>query len=281
MKYLNLGCGSRFNQQWKNLDFKASPPHVIGHNLIQGIPFESQYFDVVYHSHLLEHFKKQQAKNFLQECYRVIIPQGTIRVVVPDLEKIVRCYLKKLEIVLNYNEFAPDYDWILIELFDQMMREKSGGEMGQLLISKNIPNQAFILERIGLEARRIMNAPKRKTDITLQNWRQLLRQVSQKLKTWGYGKELLIRLLLDKQDYNALKIGRFRQSGEVHQWMYDRYSLQQLLKECGFVEIKQCAAHESRIPNWTRFNLDTEPDGTIYKPDSLYMEATKPFNQNS
>ncbi|ANV89537.1 class I SAM-dependent methyltransferase [Picosynechococcus sp. PCC 8807] len=274
--YINLGCGSRFHQQWKNLDFTALSPGVIGHNLTQGIPFENQSFDVVYHSHLLEHFKKQQAKDFLQECYRVLVPQGTIRVVVPDLEKIVRCYLQKLEVTLNYNESTPDYDWILIELFDQMVREQSGGEMGQLLTSENIPNKAFILERIGLEAQRIMDTPKQKTTITPQNWRQLLKKVPRKFKTWGYGKELLIRLLLNKQDYIALKIGRFRQSGEIHQWMYDRYSLQRLLEECGFVDIRQCAAHESRIPNWTNFNLDTEPDGTIYKPDSLYMEATKP-----
>jgi hypothetical protein len=35
-------------------------------------------------------------------------------------------------------------------------------------------------------------------------------------------------------------------------------------------------ADESYITNWTSFNLDTEPDGSIYKPDSLYMEAVKP-----
>jgi hypothetical protein len=58
--------------------------------------------------------------------------------------------------------------------------------------------------------------------------------------------------------------------------MYDRYSLKRLLEESGFVDIKQYAANESSIPYWTSFNLDTEPDGTVYKPDSFYMEAVKP-----
>jgi len=281
MKYLNLGCGSRFHKQWKNLDFYVNSSDVIGYNLIKGIPFENKFFDVVYHCHLLEHFKKYQAKGFLQECYRVLSIQGTIRVVVPDLEKITRCYIDKLEASLSDPSVAPDYEWILIELFDQMVREQSGGDMGKLLTSGNIPNQAFILKRIGLEAQRIIQSPEQKQTLASYNWQQIILKTIRKLKTWGYGKELLIRLLLNKQDYAALKIGRFRQSGEVHQWMYDRYSLKRLLEECGFVDIKQCAAHESRIPDWISFNLDTEPDGTVYKPDSLYMEATKPPNDNS
>jgi len=58
--------------------------------------------------------------------------------------------------------------------------------------------------------------------------------------------------------------------------MYDRYSLRLLLQRCGFTEITQRTATESGIPAWTSFHLDTAPDSTVYKPDSLYMEAIKP-----
>ncbi len=212
----------------------------------------------------------------MYECFRILVPKGIIRVVVPDLEQIVRCYLHKLESVPKHNELTSDYDWILVELFDQMVREQSGGEMKKLLTAEQIPNQEFILERIGVEAQHIIDSRENKRLLNSYSWQQIIGKTFEKLKAWGYGKELLIWLLLNKQDYTALKIGRFRQSGEVHQWMYDRYSLKRLLEECGFIEVKQCAAHESRIPNWTSFNLDTEPDGAIYKPDSLYMEAIKP-----
>jgi hypothetical protein len=57
--------------------------------------------------------------------------------------------------------------------------------------------------------------------------------------------------------------------------MYDRYSLAQLLKEVGFHSPRVCAAAESAIPNFARFQLDTEPDGSVRKPDSLFMEATR------
>jgi hypothetical protein len=85
---------------------------------------------------------------------------------------------------------------------------------------------------------------------------------------------LPIEILLGKE-YSVLQMGRFRQSGEVHQWMYDRYSLALLLEKCGLEKIVQRTATESCIPDWGNWNLDTEPDGTLYKPDSLYMEAIK------
>ena len=68
----------------------------------------------------------------------------------------------------------------------------------------------------------------------------------------------------------------FRRSGELHKWMYDRYSLGKALSTAGFTDIKQCGAAESRIAEWANFHLDTEPDGRTYKPDSLFMEATRP-----
>ena len=39
--------------------------------------------------------------------------------------------------------------------------------------------------------------------------------------------------------------------------------------------VKPLGPRESQIPDWTAFSLDTEPDGTIYKPDSFYMEGVR------
>ncbi len=72
----------------------------------------------------------------------------------------------------------------------------------------------------------------------------------------------------------ALNIGRFRLGGEIHQWMYDRYSLGQLLAKNGFVDIKVVNADESNIPNWNSFGLDIIGD-KVRKPDSLFIEARK------
>ena len=71
------------------------------------------------------------------------------------------------------------------------------------------------------------------------------------------------------------KIGKFRLSGEIHQWMYDKYSLGKLLKETGFKNIKVCNSFESSIPDFNKYHLDIEEDNSIRKPDSLFMEAIK------
>ncbi len=70
------------------------------------------------------------------------------------------------------------------------------------------------------------------------------------------------------------KIGKFRLGGEIHQWMYDRYSLSELLNKVGFVDIKVCSAFESEIPNWQNYQLETI-NGVVRKPDSLFIEAKK------
>lgn len=276
MKRINLGCGQRFHSEWLNIDFKSNHPEVVEADILKGLPFENGTFSVVYHSHLLEHFKKEQAVLFLHDCYRILAPEGCIRVVVPDLEQIVRCYLKQLEKAsLHDDSINTDYDWIIIELLDQIVRDQPGGDMLQFILSNDLCNRSFIIERIGREGVKKIELAKKKKQNLNASWSDKLEVFFQKIKRWGYGKEILIRLLLGREDYQALKIGRFRKSGEIHQWMYDYHSLKSLLKQCGFVDIKRCIASESRIVDWQRFNLDTEPDGTLYKPDSLYMEATK------
>lgn len=52
-------------------------------------------------------------------------------------------------------------------------------------------------------------------------------------------------------------------------------SYAELLSEAGFRNIKVCSAAMSDIPNFSSCRLDTDIDGAIRKPDSLYMEASK------
>jgi hypothetical protein len=92
-------------------------------------------------------------------------------------------------------------------------------------------------------------------------------------KSAGWKEELVQQLL--GSEYEMLRIGRFRHGGEIHQWMYDSYSLGRLLLACGFKSVAVRSATESYIPDWSSHNLDTEPDGSVYKPDSLFVEALK------
>jgi predicted SAM-dependent methyltransferase len=277
MDFLNLGCGYRFHPSWTNVNFTSTGKDVIAHNLTLGIPFPDASFDLVYHSHILEHFSKNYAKFFLQECCRVLRPQGVLRVVVPDLEQIARTYLIALEKASSGSqEWAANYEWMLLEMYDQMLRNRRGGEMQAYLSQEHISNEEFIIKRCGSQVKKLIDVTRHKRQ-EFHNQSEPRGQLKSLFKQIDFflteSNEPLLKPL--SQIYSALRIGNFRQSGEVHQWMYDRYSLSVLLEKCGLEQIVQRQATESYLPDWASFNLDTEPDGSVYKPESLFMEAIK------
>ncbi|MBI3977216.1 MAG: methyltransferase domain-containing protein [Chloroflexi bacterium] len=279
--YLNLGCGSRFDPAWTNVDFVSHSPSVIRHDLRQGIPFGAETFDVVYHSHVLEHFPRAEALAFLQECHRVLKPSGILRVATPDLEQITRVYLRKLEGAIRGDEQAQrNYEWIILEMYDQTVRERTGGDMADYLRQKVIPNREFVLARIGVVGAQLLDAGERlqrkpATQRVVQPAAvRILRRLYRFLRDPARRREWVVQRLLGAE-YELLQVGRFRRSGEIHRWMYDRYSLAQIVQAAGFRQPQIVGPTESRIPDWAAFHLDTEPDGTVYKPDSLYLEGVK------
>jgi predicted SAM-dependent methyltransferase len=259
-KFLNIGCGNRFHPDFINMDIVSNHPAVVAHNILKGIPFKDNSLGLVYHSHVLEHFDKIKGEWFVRECFRVIEGNGFIRIAVPDLEKIARKYLSLLD-KLSADPTLPgyDYDWILLELYDQTMRNKRGGEMLQYFGQEEIPNEDFIYAQVGNEARNVRNQIMQKAPESLKS----------KIRT------SLDLFMLKIPAYQKYKVGKFRQEGEVHYRMYDRYSLSMLLKKVGFINVKVTTAFESNINNWKDFNLDSE-NGLVLKPDSLFIEAQKP-----
>jgi len=246
--------------------------------LRKGVPYPDAAFDVVYHSHLLEHFSKESATVFLGECYRVLKPGGVIRVVVPDLEAIVRLYLEALEkAAQGVPGWAENYDWMLLEMYDQAVREQSGGSCNEYYRQEPIPNWDFVYGRVGAEA-----------EAAIAYVRALSKESHDQNATWGSRlrfvlthpravmENRILRLLLSRDDYEAFQVGRFRRGGEVHRWMYDAYSLARLLRGVGFSNPMPCKPSESLMPNWADYRLDVGADGKTHKPDSLFMEASKP-----
>jgi len=276
-RLLNLGCGARYHHEWVNVDFYSHSKEVIAHNLLEGIPFPDNEFDAVYHSHLLEHFPKNRAEPFTRECLRVLRPGGIIRIAVPDLEGIAKLYLEQLDKALLGDGIAEHkYDWIFLELYDQTVRNHSGGEMAEYLKQQCVPNEEFILERCGNVAKQIRKAfleGKVSTHTKGGQGRAITDKIASFLRAFSW-RDLLARMCLGKE-YDSLRVGRFRLSGEVHQWMYDRYSLARLLSRCEFTRPSVKTAFESDIPNWGEYGLDVK-DGVVHAPKSLFMEAVKP-----
>lgn len=273
-EYLNIGCGNLFDPTWTNVDLVSRHPGVIAADVSRGLPFEDGQFKLVYHSHVLEHLLKHDAVELIKECFRVLEPGGFVRVVVPDLETMARLYLESLELALEGDESAEArYDWMMIELYDQATRTTSGGLMRDYLSRAELPAEEFVYSRLGENAKAMhrffsRNPVKRKkrTQGTRPSLRQRMRSFL------GRRRRTSAEALQDDPFY---RLGRFRMSGEVHQWMYDRYSLRRLLLETGFSDFRVRTAFESYIPDWSRYHLDHQ-DGKVIKPESIFVEARRP-----
>ena len=274
MKLLNFGCGSTFHPDWVNLDTAPVSTQVIAHDLRRGFPFADETFDVVYGSHVLEHLDPAEAIRLLNECFRVLKPNGIVRVVVPDLETIVRLYLTSLEGALAGDGDAQvRYDWMILELYDQTVRRSSGGEMGIFLASKLDQKQAsFVASRIGDEGTCRTSGPAPSSTLPVLLYRRGRAALS---KLRGLVAGACAFLILGTEGWRALREGMFRRSGEVHQWMYDRFSMRRALEQAGFADIRSRAAGESDISGFAGYQLETR-NGQVRKPDSLFMEGRKP-----
>jgi len=249
----NLGCGGSTHPDWLNFDFRELTPDVLPHDLRTPLPLPDASCAAVYSSHVLEHFNRAQAPRFLRECWRVLRPGGILRLVVPDLETIARLYLENLQAALAGDaQAARQYDWMMLELFDQMVREESGGEMLHYWRQNPMPAEEFVMRRMGQEVREFCRAfrasptPAAPVDAS------------------------------PAEEPSPAAITRFRASGELHRWMYDQFSLRELLRKVGFDQARKCAASESQIPGFNTYGFDLLADGSVRKPDSLFMEALKP-----
>lgn len=274
MKRVNLGCGSVHHPDWINLDLRARDADVIEHDVRTGLPFRDAEVDVCYSSHVLEHMGPDDGEVFITEQRRVLRPGGIIRVLVPDLEVICRNYLMYLDSVVSGDDCEFEYDYTILELLEQMTRERPGGRMADVWERPLTESEAtFVVERHGMEAERVLARTEG------ERRKRSSRPIETGLSRPG-GKrariaEAVLGLLLGEEHVRAYRLGLFRLSGEVHRHMYDRYSLSRLLTAVGFADVEVRAAGDSRIPGFARFDLEVV-EGRVRKPDSLFVEAVAP-----
>lgn len=89
---IHLGCGPIIHEAFINVD--GFPlPHVHYVRDIRDLSiFEDNSVDLIYASHLLEHFHYAEVGNVLQEWQRVLKRGGTLRLSVPDFDLLLKIY---------------------------------------------------------------------------------------------------------------------------------------------------------------------------------------------
>jgi len=68
-------------------------PHIdYVHNVTNLEMFDDNSVELIYASHLLEHFYKDEAHRAVKEWYRILSPGGTLRLAVPNLDTLIHVY---------------------------------------------------------------------------------------------------------------------------------------------------------------------------------------------
>jgi SAM-dependent methyltransferase len=57
------------------------------------IPLPDSSVEILYSSHMMEHLDRKEVESFLKEARRILCKNGIIRIVVPDLRKLIDKYL--------------------------------------------------------------------------------------------------------------------------------------------------------------------------------------------
>ncbi len=103
VKKLNIGCGTNILEGWLNSDLKPVSRSVIPLNACKRFPFSDASFDFVFAEHMIEHVTYTQGLFFLQECRRVLVSGGTLRLATPDLDFLIALFTAELsEIQVRY-----------------------------------------------------------------------------------------------------------------------------------------------------------------------------------
>jgi predicted SAM-dependent methyltransferase len=108
-EYLNAGCGANIACGFMNLDYYWRPG-ILCWDLTQELPFANSSLQGIYSEHCLEHLSYEDAGKVLREFRRVLIPNGRLRVVVPDAELYINLYVKRRtgeRVAIPYEEGLP------------------------------------------------------------------------------------------------------------------------------------------------------------------------------
>jgi len=88
---INMGSGPRnFGEEWHHID-GGSYEHLNSKD-VQNLPYDDDTVDLIYASHLIEYFDREQIIDVLAEWRRVLKPGGTLRLAVPDFEVMTKLY---------------------------------------------------------------------------------------------------------------------------------------------------------------------------------------------
>lgn len=240
---LNLGCGYKMHRDWTNLDF-------------------SLYARLAHHKKIGRLLRKLGILS--EERYQRLLGVDP-DIIIWDLRRGIPFSDAAFDAVYHSHLLEHlDRDSAPLLLTECRRVLRSGG-----IIRMAVPDLRFLIDRYNSAVSKLERGDEMASNEHQQAITGLFDQMVRRQLT-GPGGQSAFMLAAER-----LLRGDTAKTGCLHRWMYDKHSLEALMKTVGFKDIRQRGVYESGIEGWRRFNLDNRDDGTAYKPESIYMEGVK------
>lgn len=114
---LHLGCWKRYISGFIHIDL-CNMPHIDYRHKVDKLPmFEDNSAELIYASHVLEYFDREEAEGVLLEWRRILKLGGILRLAVPDFPALLKVYEK-----------TRDLKYLLGPLYGRMVLDTGTGK---------------------------------------------------------------------------------------------------------------------------------------------------------
>ena len=125
---LHLGCGSKHIEGYVNIDIRYLPGVDEVNNVGRLRNYKNNSVDIIYASHVLEHFSRWEYQSVLKRWYDLLKTGGTLRLGVPDFGGIVEYYNKTKDLrgvsgMLYGGQDYPENNHYWVWDFDVLSKE--------------------------------------------------------------------------------------------------------------------------------------------------------------
>lgn len=87
---LHVGSGGHRIAGWINVDIDVSGGVDLVADVTRPLPFQTESLDLIHSEDVIEHLHRDDGREFLRQCHRVLRTGGVMRLLTPDLQLLVR-----------------------------------------------------------------------------------------------------------------------------------------------------------------------------------------------
>ena len=111
---LHLGCGDYWFNGFINVDHIKYGGTDMVWDIRQSMPFLPEVVERIEAYEVLEHFNRLEVQDLLVEWMRLLIPEGTVKISVPDMDGLIEKYTQDkeetLKMIYGYED-NPGHKW--------------------------------------------------------------------------------------------------------------------------------------------------------------------------